>query len=684
MLSAIIYGVLSMLLVVLSENMLENGKADVSDKEGFFRKIGGFFQNAGVTAWGKGFGVGAVVGLIVFFTPRVPVWLAWLFLIIVVALHACLFFRWKQEGSRWYEWLVYFILIGLWRTVLQDLVMIVTNPWVNAFPNTGVFWQSVVQTIVAYLIPCVVSWAILVDWALFRRDNAASDKDARGWHEVSWVFRIIAAIVILLTLFFTISWKSLPKRGAVPSKEVEEVVETEIPYEDEYETGGADEAATVDWTSYNLALQNDGDAKNDLNFGYDLKEVWKGKNNPIALEYFEDFMMRLEGGTTNYGCDTGCEWNLELDPVLGAATFGYHDLIYGSEIIGRYSEPNQAWLDAMNEAADRYILDLKDPDGQGLYFDALQRYREDIAGATVYLATMNDAKQLFMDPETYDDHPDIIMKGWSGQYLVLVVEYQKDGKTYREIYRTDCGYQPFWQGWTTQRVTSTQPPAPAPTPYNPPVVTNPPVIPTPTPAPTPTPEPGGSDPTPNPTPAPTPSPSPTPRPSPSPTPRPQPSPNPSPQPTSSPRPSAQPEPSNPKDPTRGTDVGTNDNPGPGEDTNNGYGAQYSRKDDETHSSHQTQEEFVESQEELITNPGRDGGEPNTPSYTPPTPTTPVGGTTTVTVDNDDANTIGSGSTVTPQTGNEASGTPLTSGNGEGGHTDDKGNGLDGAWGGPPD
>ena len=50
-------------------------------------------------------------------------------------------------------------------------------------------------------------------------------------------------------------------------------------------------------------------------------------------------------------------------------------------------------------------------------------------------------------------------------------------------------------------------------------------------------------------------------------------------------------PSNPKDPSRGTDVGPNDNPGPGEDTNNGPGATESTKDQPTNSGSMTLDEY---------------------------------------------------------------------------------------------
>ena len=130
--------------------------------------------------------------------------------------------------------------------------------------------------------------------------------------------------------------------------------------------------------------------------------------------------------------------------------------------------------------------------------------------------------------------------------------------------------------------------------------------------------------------------------------------------------------SNPKDPTKGTKVLPNDTNGPGPDTNNGVGAQYSRVDQPTNSNHMTQEQYWQKMEDLteINETQREGGDSNTPSTAPPS--------TDTRIDNNadtGGNNGGNGGIDKPTpTSNDATpvdGSSITS------------SGGDGAWGGPP-
>ncbi|MBR2830826.1 hypothetical protein IKE83_00505, partial [Candidatus Saccharibacteria bacterium] len=118
----------------------------------------------------------------------------------------------------------------------------------------------------------------------------------------------------------------------------------------------------------------------------------------------------------------------------------------------------------------------------------------------------------------------------------------------------------------------------------------------------------------------------------------------------------------PKDPTKGTDVGKNDNPGPGPDTNNGVGAAWSSKEESTDSAHETYREYKEDIQELkeINETQRTGGDSNTPSTPTPANTT---------VDSNAEKGTGNGGIDTPTpTKSEAKtvdNTPVTASDGDG-------------------
>lgn len=78
-------------------------------------------------------------------------------------------------------------------------------------------------------------------------------------------------------------------------------------------------------------------------------------------------------------------------------------------------------------------------------------------------------------------------------------------------------------------------------------------------------------------------------------------------------------PSNPKDPTKGTNVGKNDTPGPGPDTNNGVGAMTSKVDRPDNSTSMTYSEYKEEIHEtaVINENQKVGGDPNTPTVSTP-------------------------------------------------------------------
>jgi|GEM_PF-1266438 len=305
---------------------------------------------------------------------------------------------------------------------------------------------------------------------------------------------------------------------------------------------------------------------------------------------------------------------MAVDPKLGAAVMAWMDANVGTRYLGTfYEECKGEWASTMNTAAERW---MENEEEYLATLDAFFGFLDNAEDVTLKTGK-GITDQMYMNPFTVSGVPDIIvMETDQEEGLFLVYELRIKGNIFEVMYRTDCGYQPT----NVEKVMNI---TPQPNPNNP------------------APQPSKPNPTPTPTPTPTP-------------------------------------PSNPKDPDEGTQgplVGPNDDPGPGPDTNNGEGAWFSSEQEEDGSiflpSYQEYEEIMDELED-INETQREGGDDNTPTYTPPEDK--YG--TDVNVDSNAENGTGYGgidvsTPVTP---------PAQTTGGESVTNDGPGE----AWGGPPD
>lgn len=372
-------------------------------------------------------------------------------------------------------------------------------------------------------------------------------------------------------------------------------------------TGGFEEAEEVtminpSWHFYNADLQDNGDSKDDYNFG----------PNPLISEAFSEKVMEAiraknYTGTINIDellkdvdastLDAEYRARLRVDPTLGAATMAWFDSIVGTDYLGKfYSEAKEQWDAAMNDAAAQWI---SDSDLYSRTLDAFEKYLDHSTKVEIKRAT-NLTDQMYMNPFSVDGEvPRIIVmesanhSGWFLTYTFTIKE-----TAVKEVsLRADCGFQPtnvakvmkvkaksnptitgggsggggtisggggkttITGGGTTG--TTINGGGTNPWPWWP--------IPTSTPTPTPTPKPTDK----------------------------------------------------PKDPTKGSDVLPNDDTGPGENTNTGKGGQYSSKDEVGNSNDLTPGEYKEEISEMENNPGREGGSSSEPSTPAPSEDTKV-------------------------------------------------------------
>jgi len=301
---------------------------------------------------------------------------------------------------------------------------------------------------------------------------------------------------------------------------------------------------------------------------------------------------------------------MAVDPKLGAAVMAWMDANVGTRYLGTfYEECKGEWASTMNTAAERW---MENEEEYLATLDAFFGFLDNAEDVTLKTGK-GITDQMYMNPFTVSGVPDIIvMETDQEEGLFLVYELRIKGNIFEVMYRTDCGYQPTNVEKVMNITPQPNPNKPAPQPSKP-----------------------------NPTPTPT-------------------------------------QPSNPKDPSKGTQgplVGPNDDPGPGPDTNNGEGAWFSSEQEEDGSiflpSYQEYEEIMDELED-INETQREGGDDNTPTYTPPEDK--YG--TDVNVDSNAENGTGYGgidvsTPVTPPAQTTGGKSVTNDGPGE-------------AWGGPPD
>ena len=360
---------------------------------------------------------------------------------------------------------------------------------------------------------------------------------------------------------------------------------------------GSNVMAAPSWHFYNSDLQDNGDKKDDYNFGPNplisdafsakVMEAIKAKNYQGTINIDELFK-----DVDASGLDQEFRERLRVDPALGAADMAWFDSIVGTRYLGEfYSEAKSQWDAAMNNAKDRWRAD---GDEYSKTLDAFEKYLNSATKVEIRRASgLTD--QMYMNPFTVEEGvPDIVVMesaDHSGWFLVYTFTI-KETAVKEVMYRLDCGFQPTNVA-KVMNVTPKKNPnktssgggtisggggggsisggGTKTTTINGGGVIPGPVV-TPTPVP-PTPTPPGPTPTPKPT-------------------------------------------DPPKDPTKGTPVLPNDDTGPGENTNTGKGGQYSSKDQVGNSNDMTRDEYKETIGEMEDNPGREAGD-STPSTPPP-------------------------------------------------------------------
>lgn len=612
------------LFAAINEHVLNYGVKDQTP----------FLSRVGEKGWYQAIALGLAVGLANYLASKG----GWSILSLVLVVAALVYIAWWffKTVSEWKEWIL-FVLMSIPVTIVLAAACAGVAEMIKS-----TFWVSVFMT-----LPAILSTAF-GGFLLTRLMFVGYELTEKLFYKIArWVAWALTVVILIAQIIWGgINWGAIDWSWAKKTTEPEQT--DSIVTEEPVETGNW-------WYFYNTAMIGDSDTKNDYNFGanpLDELALARVKNGVLTLKDIsgktEDELIAL---VSVEEIEKDFRTRLGYDPALGAGDMAWLDANTGTRYLGEfYDECKGEWASTINSAKVRWMKD------QASYYRTLAAFFTFLDSAEkveVVKVKSGLDDQMYMNPYTTDHIPDVIvMETLDHDGYFLRYTFNIKGEKITVAYRIDCGYQPT----NVSKV------------MNIPAQTNP-NKPTPTPAPTDPGKPSGGNPDPG-----------------------KPSggdPDPGKPSGGDPgKPGGGDPPSDPggdgpydppynKNPNQGTPVGGNDNPGPGPSTNNGVGAMYSSEENSNNSAFDTYEEYQQEMQELqeVNANQAVGGDPNTPSYTPPG-TNNGGGTN---VDSNAESGTGNG-------GIDA-GTPTHNTNVDsnvGGSTSTSDDPVGTEWGGPPD
>ncbi len=353
--------------------------------------------------------------------------------------------RWRVQGSKFLELVSFAIALVCTHLVAMQTTTAWSTITTNGFLSRLIGWFM-------FPISVFALGTILVDF--FK--NKYEQTEESGYKAAALITTIVAALVILVSAIVALpDWNPKP---VVPENDSEdEFAISDYVDDDDLEWDDEEEIAEPDWGFYNLSLQDDGDADNDFNFGWN---PWDKEKDPSW--YGEDFRTRLAN-----------------DPAFAAASMAWVDVHCRTRFIGKfYDECEHEWDAAINATKEAFMAD------QDLYDRTLQAFLAflDTTDMEIRYAKSGIEDQMFQNPYTADGVPDVIVMKTTqkdGHFLVFI--FTLKGTKVEVPFRIECGYQPT-------NVEKAMDITPVPKPVPPTASGNNPPEPTPTPTPTPTPK----------------------------------------------------------------------------------------------------------------------------------------------------------------------------------------------------
>jgi hypothetical protein len=250
--------------------------------------------------------------------------------------------------------------------------------------------------------------------------------------------RLLATVVVLITAAAVV--------GLLTGGAYADVISGIVP--------GGD--TTPEWVEYeNDRVQNDGDAKNDHNFGQSLKFDGTPETS------LDDLFVRMDG------LDDG-----KVDPVLGCAIAQALDLSHGTKFLDNWSSALVG--ERANTAVDYYVND--NGGHRDEYLQMIESVKDEIKKGAYSVEDLDHYEsQMYQIPGTFDGgkRPALTLKPTKNDNGHAIVIRWSDGTTLK--LRVECGGQPVdVPGWTPPENPPTETETPPPTTTAPPETTSPP------------------------------------------------------------------------------------------------------------------------------------------------------------------------------------------------------------------
>ncbi len=344
------------------------------------------------------FAIGFGVAVINYATPKLTttfLWLAPLFMLVLIMLLIGMLIYWRREGGGVIEAIPFVIFAVLVFFTLQS------TAWASASLTTSKFVTSIITAIPTVMMIVTIGF-MPIDWLYFRANHEDEEAEAKRNLTLGRIAIAVTTTIILAFLATTVAWSDLNLNDSVKSSARQ---------------ANAAESAAGGWLHfYNLDLQG-GSTEDDFNFGPNA--FVEGSN---AKSFDVEFRNRLK-----------------VDPALAAASTAVVDAKVGTRYLGEFYESCSGdWAKTMNSAKERWASD------QAAYYKELDAFFKFLDAAEVEIRDCQSVSdQMYMNPYTASGNPDVIVlktDNHAGHELVYTFKI-KDNE-FSVAFRLECGFQP--------------------------------------------------------------------------------------------------------------------------------------------------------------------------------------------------------------------------------------------------